>query len=115
MTSGNKIKPAASVEMLYAGKKVSAKMSGDGPIDACFKTIDKALGLEGRLVDYKVNAVTSGKDALGEASVKVAFKKDVVMGRGSSTDVIEASVLAYINAINRLLLRRKKLMKGNAR
>ena len=75
--------------------------TGDGPIDACFKTIDKAVGTSGKLVDYKVEAVTGGKDALGEASVKINFKGKLVIGRASSTDVIEASVLAYVSAINR--------------
>ena len=111
VTSGNRVSPLASVEIMKQKKTLSAKATGDGPIDACFKTIDKAVGVKGKLIDYKVKAVTSGKDALGEASVKVAFKKDIVVGRASSTDVIEASVIAYINAINRLALIDKKLGK----
>ncbi|MFH1798041.1 MAG: 2-isopropylmalate synthase [Candidatus Omnitrophota bacterium] len=110
VTSGNKIKPSANVELAKGKEKITATAAGDGPIDACFKTIDKAIGQKGRLVDYKVNAVTSGKDALGEASVKIVFKDKVVIGRGSSTDVIEASVVAYINAVNRLFLKTKKLL-----
>jgi len=102
VTSGSDIKPVAEVNLMAAKKRKSATASGDGPIDACFKTIDKAAGLKGKLVDYRVNAVTGGKDALGEASVKVRFNDKVVFGRGSSTDVIEASVRAYVNAINRL-------------
>ena len=109
VTSGNNISPMASVKLEKEKKNISASASGDGPIDACFKTIDKAIGLKGKLVDYKVSAVTSGKDALGEASVKVAFGKDIAIGRASSTDVIEASVLAYVNAVNRFVLRKKKI------
>lgn len=109
--SGNNIQPVATVELTEGKKKLCADATGDGPIDACFKTIDKAVKLKGKLIDYKVKAVTSGKDALGEASVRISFKGDVVTGRGSSTDVIEASVLAYVNAINRLSLRGKKLKK----
>jgi 2-isopropylmalate synthase len=111
VTSGNKIKPLAKVELEEDNKRVSASATGDGPIDACFKTIDKAIRMKGTLIDYKVNAVTSGKDALGEANVKIAFKDGVVTGRASSTDVIEASVRAYVNAANRLSLRRKRLKK----
>lgn len=111
VTSANNVNPIASVELEKDKKSVTATAKGDGPIDACFKTIDKATGQKGKLVDYKVNAVTGGKDALGEASVKVEFKKEVVVGRASSTDVIEASVLAYVNAINRLSLRGKCLSK----
>lgn len=112
VTSGNNVRPLASVELHTADGKLNATATGDGPVDACFKTIDKATGLKGRLVDYKVSAVTSGKDALGEANVKIAFREDTVMGRASSTDVIEASVRAYVNAINRLALRQEKLTRG---
>ena len=109
VTSGKELKPLATVEVAHEKEVINMTAVGDGPIDACFKAIDKASKLKGRLVDYKVNAVTSGKDALGEASVKINFTGDMVIGRGSSTDVIEASVLAYINAINRLTLRKNKL------
>ncbi|MBU0571124.1 MAG: 2-isopropylmalate synthase [Candidatus Omnitrophica bacterium] len=102
VTSGNNIRPTANIELVFEKKKLRATSSGDGTVDACFKTIDKAIGIKGRLVDYKVRAVTSGKDALGEANVKIDFKGKLVIGRASSTDVIEASVLAYVNAINRL-------------
>ncbi|MBL7072315.1 MAG: 2-isopropylmalate synthase [Candidatus Omnitrophica bacterium] len=109
--SGNKINPLASVKLTKEKKTVTATANGDGPVDACFKTIDKAIGLKGKLIDYKVSAVTSGKDALGEASVKIKFGKDIAIGRASSTDVIEASVLAYVNAVNRHALRKKSKIK----
>ncbi|MDD4956454.1 MAG: 2-isopropylmalate synthase [Candidatus Omnitrophica bacterium] len=109
VTSGNNTEPEAAIELEKDKQKIKAVAKGDGPIDACFKTIEKATGLKGRLIDYKVNAVTSGKDALGEASIKLSFKGDIVIGRASSTDVIEASVLAFMNAVNRHLLREKKL------
>ncbi len=102
VTSGNRISPMAEVILRKGNEKLTASATGDGPVDACFKTIDKAIGRRGKLIDYKVSAVTGGKDALGEASIRVAFKNKVVIGRASSTDVIEASVLAYVNAINRL-------------
>ncbi|MGB3242093.1 MAG: 2-isopropylmalate synthase [Candidatus Omnitrophota bacterium] len=106
--SGNNILPSATVELIKGEKKLKATASGDGPIDACFKTIDKAAGRKGKLVDYKVSAVTRGKDAMGEATLRVDFSGNVVNGRGASTDVIEASILAYINAINRLSLKKGK-------
>ncbi|MDD4012630.1 MAG: 2-isopropylmalate synthase [Candidatus Omnitrophica bacterium] len=108
VTSGNKITPSATVTLSRQGKTLKATAKGDGPVDACFRTIDKAIGQKGKLIDYKVSAVTAGKDALGEANIKVTFDKHhTVLGRGSSTDVIEASVRAYVNAVNRLVLRRK--------
>ena len=106
VTSLKNAHPLASVEMKECANLLSATATGDGPIDACFKSIDKATKQKGRLIDYKVHAVTCGKDALGEASVKIKFKSATVIGRGSSTDVIEASILAYINAVNRLFLKK---------
>ena len=76
---------------------------GDGPVDAVLNAIDAITGLKGRLEDYQLRSVTSGKDALGEVSVRVDFDGTVVPGKGSSTDVIEASARAYVNALNRLV------------
>lgn len=107
VTSGKKIMPSATVELKKGARTIKATATGDGPVDACFKTIDKATGEKGKLMDYKVSAVTGGKDALGEANIKVAFGSETVLGRGASTDIIEASVIAYVNAVNRLAMRRK--------
>ncbi len=86
-----------------AGKKIiEAEATGDGPVDACYKAIDKITGIHGKLIDYSIRSVTSGKDALGEASVKVEVKNQVVTGRGTSTDIIEASVKAYLNVMNKI-------------
>jgi 2-isopropylmalate synthase len=105
VTSGTGVTPKAEVTLKKGVDVKKAAASGDGPVDACVKAIDKITGCKGRLKDYKVTSVTSGKDALGEAAIKVDFKGDNVMGRASSTDVIEASVLAYVNAVNRLVQR----------
>jgi 2-isopropylmalate synthase len=76
---------------------------GDGPIDAIFHAVERATGLEVTLKDYQIRAITSGKDALGESTVKVEKDGKIYVGRGISTDIIEASAKAYINAINRML------------
>ncbi len=102
INSGTKISPAASVVLKYKNKMIQAKSSGDGPVDACFKAIDKATGIKGELQDYRIEAVTKGKDALGEVSLKLKVKGKVVTARGSSTDIIESSVRAYINALNKI-------------
>ena len=70
-------------------------------MEAACNAFDRITGLPGSLVEYKLNAVTGGKDAQGEVVVKVAVGNLKVLGRGLSTDVIEASVKAYINAINK--------------
>lgn len=100
--SGTKIAPKAEVTMIYKNKKLSASSTGDGPVDACFKAIDKATGIKGELQDYRIEAVTQGKDALGEVSLKLKAKGRVVTSRGASTDIIESSVRAYINALNKI-------------
>ena len=76
---------------------------GDGPVDACYKTIDRMTGLSPELLDYSLRSVTKGKDALGEVAVKLRYKGIDVAGRGTSTDIIEASAKAYVNAINKLI------------
>jgi 2-isopropylmalate synthase len=76
---------------------------GDGPVDATYKTIERITGISGRLLEYSINAVTIGKDAMGEAYVKVKFGDNVVSGHGLSTDIVEASAKAYLNALNKSL------------
>jgi 2-isopropylmalate synthase len=100
--SGTKVKPTGSVTLKYKNKIYSAKSFGDGPVDACFKAIDKITGMKAELQDYRIEAVTKGKDALGEVGVKLKAKGKVAASRGSSTDIIEASIRAYINALNKI-------------
>lgn len=98
--------PMAAVK-LRKGKEVLVKGStGDGPVDAAFKAVDLITGKRGKLLDYQLRATTSGRDAVGEVTLKATFgkKNDVIVGRGASTDVVEASVKAYLNAVNRALI-----------
>ena len=102
INSGTKIKPVARVVLIKAGKNLSGVSSGDGPVDACFKAIDKITGYKAKLEDFRLEAVTAGKDALGQASLKLKAAGLSVNGRGSSTDIVEAAVKAYIDAVNKL-------------
>lgn len=102
---GTQEAPKARVKLRIKGKDVEATATGDGPVDACYKAIDKITGLRGRLSDYSIRAITSGKDALGEAYIKVNVKDRIISGRGTSTDIIEASVKAYLNAMNKVFWR----------
>ena len=108
--------PTASVRLIRADKNepISDAGTGDGPIDAMLKTVDRITGIKGNLQDYSVTSVTRGKDAIGEVSVRVQFGNSgadvssadvgrIVTGKGASTDIIEASALAYLNALNRYL------------
>ena len=124
VTSGNHTVPTATVRLKKASTGRSKKETvledagvGDGPVDAALKAIDRLTETRGRLKDYAIRAVSQGKDALGEVSVKVDFGDgDLVTGKGASTDVIEASAKAYLNAVNRHLntgRRKKKPRKTN--
>lgn len=100
-TGGSTVVPTATVG-IEDSKGISEQAAcGDGPVDAAYKAIDKITGLPGTLLEYKLNAVTGGKDALGEVVVKVAVGSLKVAGRGISTDIVDASVKAYVNAINK--------------
>jgi len=97
--------PTATVRLVRADKNepISDAGTGDGPIDAMLKTIDRITGIKGALNDYSVGSVSRGKDAIGEVSVRVQFEGRMVTGKAVSTDIIEASALAYLNALNRCL------------
>jgi 2-isopropylmalate synthase len=100
--------PTASVKIKKKGKDAptTAAACGDGPVDAAYEAIRIATGESPKLDLYSIKAVTGGKEALGEATVKVIDDKGVrFAGRGISTDIIEASAKAYIDAINRMVAR----------
>lgn len=103
ISSGNTMISTATVKLSRQGEVIEEAACGDGPVDAAFKAIDRAAGLEVTLRDYFLRAVTGGKDALGEVTVKVEKNDRMYVGRGISTDIIEGSVKAYINAINKML------------
>jgi len=100
--SGTQIQPRAQVTLKKKSSRLNGESIGDGPVDACFKAIDKITGLKVKLEDFRLDAVTAGKDALGHASLKLKVKDKVVIGHGSSTDIIEAAVRAYLDAVNKL-------------
>lgn len=109
VTCGNRTVPTATVQLKKDKNIFEDASSGDGPIDAAYRTIDRITGIRGKLLDYSIKAVTGGKDALGEVNIKIRSQEGrIVTGRGSSTDIIEASVKAYLNAINKLVYWAKK-------
>ena len=95
--------PTASVKIKTADETKQAAACGDGPIDAAYEAIREATGLSPKLENYSIRAVTGGKEALGEATVRITENGRVFVGRGVSTDIIEASARAYIDAINRMV------------
>ena len=110
VTSGSQTVPTATVRLRQARVKKGEEALrqdasiGDGPVDAALRAIDRLTGTQGKLMDYSLRAVSQGMDALGEVTANVDFGTgEPVTGRGASTDVIEASARAYLNAVNRHL------------
>ncbi len=101
--SGSDTVPTATIRLAREGRILEDAATGDGPVDACYKAINRLTGVTPELVDYTLQAVTKGRDAQGEVSVKIREKRVEVTGRGTSTDIIEASAKAYVNAVNKLL------------
>ncbi len=99
--SGSTMVPLASITLKRDGQELTDAATGNGPVDASFNCIDRIVGRQGILKDYDLKAVTMGKDALGEAMVRVEVEGTVYSGIGTSPDVIEASARAYLNAFNR--------------
>ncbi len=86
---------------------------GDGPIDASYNAIDKLIDAPVHtLEDYAIHSVSDGKDALGEVVVKIKTGDRIVTGRGLSTNIIESSILAYLNGVNKILERRDVCAKA---
>lgn len=101
--SGTNLIPTATVTIRRGDKLIRDSASGDGPVDAAYKAIDRIVNLKVELEDYVIRAVTSGKDAIGEVTVKVKDGGRTFVGHGASTDVIEASAKAYVDAINKMV------------
>ena len=94
--------PEAEITLAAGGKEVRARAEGSGPVDAAFKAIESVAHSGTELMLYSVNAITTGTDAQGEVTVRLARDGKVVNGQGADTDIIVASVKAYLNALNKL-------------
>jgi len=107
--------PSAAVCIQKDDSEITDAAIGNGTIDAVFKTIDRITGVQGELKDYKVDAVSKGKDALAKVTVKVVFEdnKPAIMGHGLSVDTMLASAKAYIGALNSYMSMRGALKNSN--
>ncbi len=103
ITTGNTISTTAVVKVEANGKIIEKVAMCDGPINASFKAINKITGKQFILDDYVIHAVTGGQDALGEAVAKVRLGDEQYTGRAISTDIVEASIKAYLNGVNKHL------------
>ncbi|NQT88084.1 2-isopropylmalate synthase [bacterium] len=102
-SNGTNTIPTATVELQRDGEHpIQDAAIGDGPVDAVYKAINRITGMSPRLLDYQIRSVTSGEDAFGEVSILVEDGDLRVSGRAASTDILEASALAYVSAINKI-------------
>ena len=101
INSGSTLSSTCTIKLKHKGGELREEVAvGDGPIDAAFTAIDRIIGKDLDLDSFELGAVTGGEDAQGEATVKVSMDGQQWNGRGLSTDIVEASILAYIAAIN---------------
>ena len=100
--SGTAAIPTATVRLRIADKVVEGAAIGDGPVDAAYKAITSVAKITAKLSRYEIRAVTSGPDAIGEVTVQLEAGGRKVLGRGASTDVLEASAKAYVDGLNKL-------------
>jgi 2-isopropylmalate synthase len=110
VVAGNITVPTATVQMEVDGQLLQEAGFGDGPVDATFKTIKKITRTKSKLLQFAINAITSGTEAQGEVTVKLEEKGNTVIGQGADTDVIVASAKAYINALNKIEFKKQKLV-----
>ena len=101
VSSGTNVRPTAMVELEIGGARSIDSATGDGPIDAVYRAIDRVTGFKGKLTEYSLKSVSLGHDAIGEAFVRVEHDGVQFNGRAASTDVIVGSARAYLEAVNR--------------
>jgi len=100
--------PFAKIVLSEDGKEKPAQSQGSGPVDASFKAIESLVNSGAELLLYSVNNITSGTDSQGEVTVRLSKTGRIVNGQGADTDIVVASAKAYINALNKLLVKRQK-------
>jgi 2-isopropylmalate synthase len=81
------------------GDEVEGSFTGDGPVDAIFRAVNAATGIDARLREFRVEAVTGGEDALGEVSVVIEYQGQSAAGQGVATDILQAAAMAYVRAL----------------
>ena len=111
VASSSKHTPRAVVTLRVCGEERQSEGEGDGMVDACYKAIYKIAGMQPTLERYAVKAITGGTDALGEVSCLVRENGMTVAGQGAHSDIIMASALALVNALNRLKARKEMPLK----
>ena len=104
VSTGDHGVPTATVKIKDAeGKEITDAATGTGPVDAVYMAINRVIGVENKLTEFRVDSVTEGIDAIGDVTIRIELQGNMFVGRGSDTDIIVASAKAYMNALNRAL------------
>jgi 2-isopropylmalate synthase len=103
INSGNTISATANINLEKDGQILNGLAVGDGPIDAAFRAFEAILGHHYELDDFRISSVTEGREAMGKAFIKLRNDGRLYSGQGISTDIIEASIRAYVAAINKIV------------
>jgi len=103
VTAGVGIKPVASICLDIAGEKFEAAASGNGPVDASIKALKKIINRQMTLKDFLIQAITKGSDDFGKVHMQVEYEGNMYFGFSANTDIVVASVEAYIDAINKFV------------
>ena len=103
INTGNQINASAHMKLRKNGEILEGISLGDGPIDASFHTIDEIVGFHYELDDFQIQAITEGREAMGEAIVKLRAGGKLYSGQGISTDIVGSSIHAYLNALNKIV------------
>lgn len=103
INTGNTVGAMAHMCLMYHDKQLEGIATGDGSIDAAFNSIEKATGRHFEVDDFQIQAVTEGREAVGETIVKLRYEGKLYSGRGISTDIVGAGISAYMNALNKIV------------
>ena len=103
VTSGNTISATAHLKLHKNDKVLEGVSIGDGPIDAMFRAVEQITGQHFELDDFQIQSVTEGREAMGQTVVKLRSEGKVYSGRGISTDIVGASIHAYLSALNKIV------------
>jgi 2-isopropylmalate synthase len=103
VTTGNVVSATAHLKLGKRGETVEGVSLGDGPIDAAFLAIEQITGHHYELDDFQIQSVTQGREAMGQTVVKLRSEGKIYSGRGISTDIVGSGILAYINALNKIV------------
>ena len=110
VSCGTQMRPTATVRMMLPdGSSREAAALGDGPVDATYRAIDSLVQLDGTLEEFAIQAISGGMDAVGEVSVRLRRDGTLVSGHGADTDILVAAARAYVQALNRMMLKRNRV------